>query len=214
MVTDLYDLLGIAHDATTVEIRRAYRAKSKLHHPDAGGDRKMFDLIKLAEDVLTDPERRKRYDRTGTAEETAPDNAVVAVQEYLFAAVEAFLSKINRAKFGTTDVLGGVRAELRNRIADRLQMIRDAEANAAEVKVLADRFAVADDGRNWLHRMLMSRHDDVLKSCDNAKRECELAEKALLEIARYSYRQDAPSVPGLIMPSSYEMERLYQQQRR
>jgi curved DNA-binding protein CbpA len=60
----LYDLLGVAQDATTEEIRAAYRRLSKTYHPDAGGTPAFFRQLQIAYDTLTDPERRAEYDRS------------------------------------------------------------------------------------------------------------------------------------------------------
>lgn len=58
-----YDVLGIARDATAGEVRAAYRAAARDHHPDAGGDADRMRQLNAAWRVLGDPARRAAYDR-------------------------------------------------------------------------------------------------------------------------------------------------------
>jgi curved DNA-binding protein CbpA len=69
-----YEVLGLGSDCSKEAVRSAYRAMAKTHHPDKGGDRAKFSEIKLAHDILMDEDRRARYDATGEATETEPDN--------------------------------------------------------------------------------------------------------------------------------------------
>jgi curved DNA-binding protein CbpA len=68
MTETFYEVLGVAPDATTDEIRAAYRERLKTVHPDVNDDadaevstRKLID----ARDVLVDEDERERYDRLG-----------------------------------------------------------------------------------------------------------------------------------------------------
>lgn len=62
---DLYARLGVSRDATTNDIRRAYRKGSMTAHPDRGGTAAEFQRLHLAYEVLMDPVRRAEYDATG-----------------------------------------------------------------------------------------------------------------------------------------------------
>src|SRR3974390_3526908 len=63
---DLYAILGLKHNATNDEIRRAYRKLAKDLHPDQNkGDQKSeekFKRVSAAFAVLGNPDKRKRYD--------------------------------------------------------------------------------------------------------------------------------------------------------
>ena len=67
MSQDPYAVLGVAKDAAQDQIRKAYRALAKKYHPDlnpgdaAAADR--FKEIAAAYDLLSDPEKRGRFDR-------------------------------------------------------------------------------------------------------------------------------------------------------
>jgi len=60
--TNHYELLGIDADATSDEIRRAYRRRAKAAHPDAGGDPAVFRQLLIAYETLIRVDRRRDYD--------------------------------------------------------------------------------------------------------------------------------------------------------
>ena len=66
-MANLYDTLGVPKGASADEIKKAYRKLAREHHPDQGGDEARFKEIQGAYDVLSDPEKRKRYDQFGAA---------------------------------------------------------------------------------------------------------------------------------------------------
>jgi DnaJ-class molecular chaperone len=57
-----YQTLGVERNASVDEIKRAYRKLASKHHPDRGGDTKVFQEIQTAYDTLSDPQRRVAYD--------------------------------------------------------------------------------------------------------------------------------------------------------
>ena len=63
--TKLYETLEVEKTATAKEIKKAYFRLSKLHHPDKGGDEHKFKEINAAYEILSDAEKRDKYDKYG-----------------------------------------------------------------------------------------------------------------------------------------------------
>lgn len=108
MGKDYYEILGVARDASTEEIKRAFRRLARETHPDAKpGDREAearFREIAEAYEVLSNPERRRAYDRGATFDLSE-----------LFAGVSAF-DDLLAAVFGNAGLFGtGTRPVRRGR---------------------------------------------------------------------------------------------------
>jgi curved DNA-binding protein len=66
---DYYDTLEVARDASAADIKKAFRKLARKYHPDVAKDKKRaeekFKAINEANEVLSDPEKRKKYDLLG-----------------------------------------------------------------------------------------------------------------------------------------------------
>jgi len=67
---DLYEVLGVSRDASSDDIKKAYRRLAREHHPDVNGDpaaEERFKEVTGAYEILSDPGKRARYDAYGAA---------------------------------------------------------------------------------------------------------------------------------------------------
>jgi curved DNA-binding protein len=66
---DYYDVLGVARNASDEEIKKAFRSRARKYHPDVAKDKRSaedrFKEINEANEVLSDPEKRRKYDELG-----------------------------------------------------------------------------------------------------------------------------------------------------
>jgi curved DNA-binding protein len=66
---DYYDVLGVARDASGEDIKQAFRKLARKYHPDVAKDKttgeEKFKEINEANEVLSEPEKRRKYDQLG-----------------------------------------------------------------------------------------------------------------------------------------------------
>lgn len=96
---DYYKVLGLPNTATQDDIKKAYRKLARKYHPDVNPNaeeaKKSFQQINEANEVLSDPEKRKKYDQYGKDWEHAE------------AYEEAKKQKARQGNYGQSDFGGG-----------------------------------------------------------------------------------------------------------
>jgi molecular chaperone DnaJ len=90
---DPYAVLGLTPQATGAEIKAAYRALVKCHHPDAGGDEERIVALNAAWELLRDEQSRRRYDAAHgmSRRDSAPVEVARPAQARSGAAADAHL---------------------------------------------------------------------------------------------------------------------------
>lgn len=91
----VYETLGVSPDASDEDINAAFKKRSLKAHPDRGGDKAEFQAINEALMVLTDPDRRRRFDETGEVEVKAMQQRA----EALLAAMVVEASSVDDSEF-------------------------------------------------------------------------------------------------------------------
>jgi curved DNA-binding protein CbpA len=192
---DLYQLLGIKRAATREEIRKAYRRKAKVSHPDSGGAVEAFKALATAHDVLSDERRRERYDATGEIETARPDNVDGS-------AIEVIAQKLGLLIHAEQDLTAiDIDAVLAQTIRDDIGLRQTGIANqkraierAAALRARVKRKGAGED--NALARVLdwhESAAKDSVRKNEDAVRSME---RALEILELYSFAEDRVAKAG------------------
>ena len=71
MARDYYGILGVDRNASDADIKKAFRRKARKYHPDVNDSAEAadkFNELKIAQEVLTDPQKRSIVDAGGDPE--------------------------------------------------------------------------------------------------------------------------------------------------
>lgn len=202
---DLYETLGVERDATMIRIKAAYRRLVKKWHPDLNKSAEApdrFRAIQYAYDVLSDPEKRRRYDAGETVEEKPQADpvevrAMRAIEMVVLGVLETHDSKLP----GDIDFIAVVTSE----IGEMIKMIDSSLAGAVALDKRADKIGqviarIARENPDREDRAVIPPlHSQVnkLRAMSKAERDDLLDRRAVMESAlrmikaeRYSYRVD------------------------
>jgi curved DNA-binding protein CbpA len=188
----LYDDLGVGSDATFDEIRSAYRKRARACHPDLGGDREEFERIQNAHDVLSDTERRARYDQTGETA-TNPDNRLSEISAAIVAAFDHVLAQAG-AKFREHDLIVHTCSVLRS----RKRALRKSLANATDETIrlgeVIERLSFEGAGPDILRSTLRQRivhHESAIRT---AEHNLEVIDEAIAYLRSYGFAWRRPEL--------------------
>lgn len=202
----LYDDLGVQPAADPDTIKRSYRKLSKEHHPDAGGKEEDFLRICKAYEVLSDPERRKKYDETGDSSE--PRDAVQDKAMQLLS--RAFDHVITRGT-GNAIVVDELRyidlpAEMRRVLSDDVRLVTETiEAGAKLRIVMVDMYARVEKApeKDPFGEIVAQRIQVVDNQIKRAEFQKSALTRAMTMLEGYAYRVDPRRAPSSIIRGSF-----------
>lgn len=197
---DLYRVLNVPRSASPEEIRSAFRASARRAHPDRGGSALAFQEVKDAYWVLSDAERRARYDQTGQAQRQLPDNrhaqamAVIAsaLQSCMISVVERSLSATSVDVLSTATRAAEKEKEQCDRLLRMLADLKKASRAAAGrfTRKSHDEGGKDDDGQNLLQQIMASNLRDLELQEARERQKLAILELALDLLKDYAFRTD------------------------
>ncbi|KAF7986759.1 hypothetical protein HWV62_20344 [Athelia sp. TMB] len=171
--TGYYDILGVAVDCTSDDVKKAYRRLAIKHHPDKNPDdphaEERFKEIAIAYQTLSDPDLRKKYNEFGS-KESAPEGGYVDPEE-VFGAIfggERFIPIIGQIS-------------LAKDMKSALQEAEDAEEEGVGKKVSRD-----EKGREIISEEEKARKEEKAKkvSAEKAAVRAERVQKLVANLER------------------------------
>lgn len=187
MDKDLYADLGLKPDATKEDIKKAYRAAAKEHHPDRGGKAEAFHRVTHAGQILIDPRRREAYDRTGDADARVPDPEIVGAQT-IVQLFDKLLAKY-KDEIIYVDVVIEMKETLRTSTKTSFNNRREAHKTIEFLKTLKNRVDCKVE-----HNLLSNHVDKIIQSNHITIQQAETDIKILIAARRllrkYDFRKE------------------------
>lgn len=181
----LYEVLGVAQDATQAQIKAAYRKLAKKHHPDKGGDEAMFKQIQNAYDILGDVERRAKYDHNGFTGNGAEEESRRVSQ------LVGLITQIIDSTFSLerSNIFDMARRHLKEDISKCNTRIRSNDKAIEKRRIAADRIS-RKEGHNFLVDALNNQIEKLEENSAEVRYVIEETEVLINMLDDYEYRTD------------------------
>ena len=174
---NLYDILGVRQDAPQEAIKAAYREKARKTHPDHGGSQEAFVTVSQAYKILSDPEQRKEYDRTGRI-----PNEFDIPREAMSLLVSFFISYVDRIDFDNVsriDPFEKIKEALGKELRKPEALIEAVKKQRQKIKLIRKRMKYRKRKKapdNFLKRVLL----DMEGKLDRQEKMAKRTEKIIL----------------------------------
>ena len=184
----LYEILGVGKDANKEEVKKAYRKKSKETHPDAGGKQEDFFELTIAYKILSDDDKRSRYDNGEPVDDLnkkEEDKSLVIIAQLIQMLFQS-------ADLDCQNAVELIKLNIANNIVDLDKDLQNKEKIKSNIKKFLKRLKVKN--KNQLVKQLAeSQSLQIDIEIGKVKKEKEHFEKALkiMEDYDYDYEQQA-----------------------
>ena len=171
-MTDLYEVLGVPRSASADEIRTAFRHLAKTMHPDVGGGTAEVQEVSAAYEVLSDPDKRARYDAGdhGNPADNERALALAIVHGAMAQTITQFMQQPHEQIYN--DVVDACRVAIAHSVTQLDEDVMRMDGDIAKLKRYAARFK-RKSGDNLLRPMVeeqVRRIEGMKKQADGVRK--------------------------------------------
>lgn len=183
---DPYEVLGVPRDADAAAVKSAYRRKAQDAHPDKGGEAEDFQRLNRANEILSDPEKRAKYDATGIVDDAANNTEQAALN-----LINAMLAHVLQGDGDplTCDVVAEMKAaidgELREAESKKRPLVRAQE----RIEKMRGRFTAAE-GPGRFDQMLEWHGKQIAAQLSRFETLIAERKRAMEIVSDHTYRFD------------------------
>lgn len=193
---NLYDILGVKQNATFDEIKKAYRKLAAIHHPDKGGDEERFKVLVVAYNILSDNDKRSRYDAGETADHISRatrDDDTLAISSL----VELYCLIVAQGNIYTEDVSEVIRINIRHRNRE-IEKAIEVERNKITRFEKAMKRMKSSGESNIFEAASQSQINNSMVQIEKLKKQQTIGDKGLQFMEAYSYEFDQQAINILL----------------
>lgn len=183
-----YEVLGVKPDAEPEEIKRAYRKLATNAHPDkATGNHKAMAALAIAYEVLSDPERRDNYDKTGADQLPRTEERIASM---VMGAFSDGLAK------GATNILKNAHHWIESYKAKLVKQKTDLEEVISMLKERREKINTAT-GANLFHMVTDQNIKQVEQNIIKTDADLAVCDCALQRLSEYESSEAADEVSAI-----------------
>jgi curved DNA-binding protein CbpA len=195
---DPYHVLGVDRDADDAAVKKAYRRNAAKAHPDAGGDKETFGALVAARDILLDPKKRERFDKTGEVDDETTQTLDVQAHQVIAELLNAITAGDD--DHFPSDLVAAMKGKLRDGQTTCRQEIAKIRKRLARQRKLARKFkATKQGGPAFLRAMAERPIINMERSIASGEETLKVAARALELLDTQGFDPDPPK-PDEIMP--------------
>lgn len=180
-----YTTLGINSDATQDEIKKAYRERAKATHPDINeGNDEEFKAVNRANEILSDPEARKKYDESGYE---GSSNQEQLVNSLITMLSMEFLDHLDVKTESLTEFL---KSRIEDNISAATKLINSQKTSLEKAKLAVERVKRVSGGENMIKKVWLHKISETERAIEHHEQSILILKIALTEVDGYNYLVD------------------------